>query len=87
MRLTFHGGVLLAAISAETAAMTLTDTNMGDLELAQTALYSEADVNADLYALEDKKKKDDKKSGDKKEKKQPKGIMAGLGQMAGGLAK
>ena len=76
MRLTFHGGVLLAAISAATAeASTLTESRnmLQEVELAQTKVFSELDSEL-------------QKEGEKK-KKAPSGIMAGLGQMAGGVAK
>ena len=73
MRITFHGGLLLAAISASTAqAISVVDEVHA---LAQTDLLTE--VDAALVGLEDKKKKE----------KKPSGIMAGIGAVAKGVGK
>ena len=58
MRLTFHGGVLLAAISAAAEATTLAEKRQ-EFELAQTNLNSELEV--ELMSFKDEKEKKEKK--------------------------
>ena len=80
MRLTFHGGLLLAAISAAAEATTLLQTGEDD-HLVDATSFAQTDLEVESSASARKSSKDEKK------KKEPKGVMAGIGQIATGVAK
>ena len=94
MRITFHGGLLLAALCAATQEVApiedaLTSNEL--LALSEVDIEAELDKERDIYKEHDKEKKKrlakEKREDKKERKKNPKGIMAGLGKMAEGVAK